>query len=251
MLTRVVGATCIAVLLSADNVHAQGSIAGRVISAETKSPVVGAEVTVVGQGTQAMTDSLGKFSLRDVKAGTVFLITRAVGFRPDTARVDVFPDESISRDVTLTGSTTTLGTVVVRDSMTLTAAKLREFDERRRSAAGGRFIDSTVIRKWETRKTGDLLSTIPGVDVVRQQSAAFLIGGRATQPLRPSARPAPCFMDIYLDGAPVALANTSFDVNGINLAHLAAVEVYSGTASVPARYNRTSKGCGVVLLWTK
>ncbi len=151
----------------------------------------------------------------------------------------------------LQASTTTLGAVVVRDSMTLTSAKLREFDERRRSVAGGRFIDSTVIRRWENRKTGDLFSTLPGVDVVRQGSAAFLLGGRATQPLRPSARPTPCFMDVYLDGAPVALGNTSFDVNGISLNHLAAIEVYNGPASVPPRYNRTSGGCGVVLLWTK
>jgi hypothetical protein len=230
---------------------AQGSVAGRVLAAESRAPVAGAEVSVAGQPRQALSDSLGKFSLRDVKAGTVYLITRAVGFRPDTARVEIFPDESISRDVTLQPSSTTLGTVVVRDSMTVTSAKLKEFEERRHSAVGGRFLDSTVIKKWEARKTGDLLSTVPGVDVQRQRSAAYLIGGRATQPLRPSARPAPCFMDIYLDGAPLAMGNTPFDVNNISLPHVAAVEVYSGTSSVPARYNRTSAGCGVVLIWTK
>jgi hypothetical protein len=47
------------------------------------------------------------------------------------------------------------------------------------------------------------------------------------------------------------MGNTPFDVNNISLPHVAAVEVYSGTSSVPARYNRTSAGCGVVLIWTK
>jgi len=250
--TRITIATGIASVLGAAIAHAQGSIAGRVMSAEAKAPVAGAEVSVQGQARRAMTDSSGKFSLRDVKAGTVLLITRAVGFRPDTALVDVFADESISRDVVLEASATTLGKVVVRDSADpLTSAKLREFDERRRSSSGGRFLDSSVVKKWEARKTGDLLSTIPGVDVVRQRGSAFLLGGRATQPLRPSARPAPCFMDIYLDGAPVALGNTPFDINGISLYHVSAIEVYSGPASVPARYSRSSGGCGVVLIWTK
>jgi hypothetical protein len=58
-------------------------------------------------------------------------------------------------------------------------------------------------------------------------------------------------MDVYLDGAPLALNNTAFDVNSINMAHIAAIEVYSGAANTPAKYNRTSAGCGVVLLWTK
>jgi hypothetical protein len=120
---------------------AQGSVAGRVLAAESRAPVAGAEVSVAGQPRQALSDSLGKFSLRDVKAGTVYLITRAVGFRPDTARVEIFPDESISRDVTLQPSSTTLGTVVVRDSMTVTSAKLKEFEERRHSAVGGRFLE--------------------------------------------------------------------------------------------------------------
>ena len=96
------------------------------------------------------------------------LITRAVGFAPDTFRAEVFDEESVSRDVILKASVTTLGEVRVRDSAPV-AAKLMAFDERRRANAGGTFIDSTVIAKWEYRKAGDLLSTVSGVDVQRQR----------------------------------------------------------------------------------
>jgi hypothetical protein len=133
----------------------------------------------------------------------------------------------------------------------LLVAKLSAFDERRRANAGGHFIDSTIIAKWENRKAGDLLSTVSGVDVQRRRAESYLTGTRATQPLTPSARPVPCFMDVYLDGAPLALGNTMFDINSIGLNHVAAIEVYSSTARIPAQYNRTSRGCGVVLLWTK
>jgi hypothetical protein len=233
---------------------AQSSIAGRVMSADTKAPVMGAELIVLGQDRKATSDSAGRFSIRDIKSGNVFLVTRAVGFKPDTARLELFEDESISRDISLAASATTLGEVVVRDSARLPVpAKLRAFDERRRAAVGGQFIDSTVIAKWENRKAGDLFSIIRGVDVQRQRGEAYLTGSRAAPSIRAgvSARPVTCFMDVYLDGAPVALANTMYDINTLGLNHVAAIEVYSSTANVPAQYNRTSRGCGVVLIWTK
>jgi hypothetical protein len=235
--------------------ESQGSIAGRVLADSTRVPIAAAEVMIAGATRQAVSDSAGRFVLRDLPPGSLVLITRALGFRPDTSRVELFDDESVSREVFLTRSITTLGEVRVRDSAPVfMPAKLKEFTERRRASVGGHFLDSTVIVKWESRKTGDLLSTVSGVDVQRARSAAFLIGSRAAPSLRAGAsaiRPVPCFMDIYVDGAPVALANTAFDVNGLGLNQIAAIEVYSGPANTPPLYNRTSNGCGVVLIWTR
>lgn len=234
--------------------ESQGSIAGRVLADSTRVPIVAAELTIAGTTRQAASDSAGRFTLRNLPAGIRLLITRAPGFRPDTSRVELFDDESVSRDVVLRRAVTTLGEVRVRDSTpAFVPAKLRGFTERRRALVGGHFLDSVVIAKWESRRTGDLLSTVSGVDVVRDRSAAFISGTRAPPSIRAGAgsRPVPCFMDIYVDGAPVALANTAFDVNSLGLNHIAAIEVYSGAANIPALYNRTSRGCGVVLIWTR
>ena len=235
--------------------ESQGSIAGRVLADSIRVPIAAAEVVVTGTTRQVVTDSAGRFSLRGVPPGQLILITRAPGFRPDTSRLELFDDESVSREVLLKRAITTLGEVRVRDSApAFVPATLREFTERRRASVGGHFLDSTVIAKWESRKTGDLLSTVSGVDVQRDRSAAYLIGSRAPPSLRAGAsafRPVPCFMDIYVDGAPVALVNTAFDVNSLGLNHIAAIEVYSGPANIPSRYNRTSNGCGVVLIWTR
>lgn len=234
-------------------VESQGSIAGRVLADSTRAPIPAAELVIAGPLRQTVSDSAGRFILRDLPSGSLVLITRAPGFRPDTSRVELFDDESVSREVLLKRAVTTLGEVRVRDSApAFMPAKLREFTERRRASVGGHFLDSTVIAKWENRKTGDLLSTVSGVDVRRDRHAAYLIGSRAP----PSLRTAPgsqkiCYMDIYVDGAPVALANTAFDVNSLGLNHIAAIEVYSGPANTPPLYNRTSNGCGVVLIWTR
>jgi carboxypeptidase-like protein len=241
-----------AVLVSANTANAQGSISGRVLADPTRAPVAGAEIILRGTTQVVTTDSAGKYNLRDLPRGVITLITRAVGFAPDTFRAEVFDDESVSRDVILKPSVTTLGEVRVREAAPV-PAKLIAFEERRKAVAGGHFLDSTVIVKWENRKAGDLLSTVAGVDIQRQQGAAYLTGSRATQSMRsgPSARPVPCFMDVYLDGTPVALTNTMFDINSISLVHVAAIEVYSSAANIPPQYNRTSSGCGVVLLWTR
>lgn len=236
----------------------QGSIAGRVLSDSTRAPIAAAELIIAGATARAVTDSAGRFVLRDIPGGRRFLVTRALGFRPETSLVELFDDESVSREVFLRRRISTLGEVSVRDSSpSFMPAKLREFTERRRASVGGHFLDSTVIAKWESRKTGDLLSTVPGVDLKRGGSAAYVTGSRAPQSLRAGgeSRPVPCFMDVYIDGA-LVYSNAMpqmplFDVNSIGPNHIAAIEVYSSPANTPARYNRTSKGCGVVLIWTK
>jgi hypothetical protein len=235
--------------------ESQGSIAGRVLADSSRAPVVAAELIIAGTAARAITDSAGRFVLRDVPGGRRLLVARALGFRPDTSEVELFDDESLSREIFLERRITTLGEVSIRDSApSLAPAKLREFNERRRASVGGQFLDSTVIAKWENRRTGDLFSTLSGVDIKRGGSEAYLSGSRAPPSVRAgvsSSRPPPCFMDIYLDGAPVALGNRAFNINSLGLNHIAAIEVYSGPANTPAQYNRTSNGCGVVLIWTK
>jgi hypothetical protein len=235
-------------------VHAQAGVSGRVLGDSAQVPVVGAEVRAVRPGVVATTDSAGRFSLRNLPAGQLVIITRALGFRPDTSFVDLDPDETLSRDVRLARSVTSLNEVRVNEpARSLVSAKLMAFEERRRSNTGGHFMDSTVIAKWENRKTGDLLSTLSGVDIQRAGSASYVTGPRGPRTLRggADARERACYMDVYVDGVPVATVGTAFDVNSVGLNHVAAIEVYTGPANTPAQYNRTSKVCGVVLIWTK
>ena len=68
------------------------------------------------------------------------------------------------------------------------------------------------------------------------------------------ARPA-CFVDVYVDGALVFDSRQAreglFDINTIPPAHIAGIEVYTSASQIPAKYNRTGNGCGVVLIWTR
>ena len=61
-------------------------------------------------------------------------------------------------------------------------------------------------------------------------------------------------MDVYVDGAlmySAALQTALFDLNTIGPDQIEAIEVYTSAANTPAEFNRTSKGCGVIAIWTR
>jgi hypothetical protein len=86
-----------------------------------------------------------------------------------------------------------------------------------------------------------------------------------------------CYMDVYFDGVPIYVganarpsgtpatppgaasgARTSrstapplFDLGSLRPEQIEAVEVYSSASQVPAQYNKTSAGCGVILVWLR
>jgi hypothetical protein len=61
-------------------------------------------------------------------------------------------------------------------------------------------------------------------------------------------------MAIMLDGVTVfsgTSGETLFDINSLQPNSIAAIEVYSGGATIPAKYNGTKASCGLVLIWTR
>ena len=252
---------------------AQGEIAGRVVATDSaRSPLRGAEVSIARLRISAVTDSTGRFRLKDLPTGVHVVFIRAIGFRVDSSTVEVQRDDVLSLEVRLEPSQgTMLPERVVTAPEERTPAKLVEFVERQKAGIG-HFIDRKQLERAEggMRQTGDLISTIPGVRIRRGGSKAWAATARApnqsgTCVFCPSARltkadsaagaRGACYMDVYVDGAMVYDSrrpeNGLFDVNTIPPDHIAGIEVYTSTAQIPVKYNRTAAGCGVVLIWTR
>lgn len=261
------------VSLAARSVFAQGEIAGRVVAADSGRPALaGVEAAIPRLRLAALSDSSGRFRFRSVPAGSHLVVMRAIGFRAESSVVTVDRDEVVSWDVVLTrAEATTLPERRITAPGAAVPAKLIEFTERRKMGTG-HFIDRAQLEKAEggLRQLGDLLSVIPGVRIRRGGNKAWVASGRAVSTgcafcvmsvaaLSPAdqaagAKPA-CFMDVYLDGALVydsrQPGNGLFDMNTLQPEHVAGIEVYTSTVQIPARYNRTSGGCGVILIWTR
>src|SRR5688572_2779414 len=121
------------IAMSPSNAVAQGEITGRVLAADSgRPPVAGAEVSIAKAQKRVVTDSAGRFRLRDVPVGEHFVMLRAIGFGAESSKVMVNPDESVSMEVVLRRTT---GTVLPERVVTVAEsrppeAKLAEFAER-------------------------------------------------------------------------------------------------------------------------
>ncbi len=92
--------------------QAGGSIAGRVVDAVTQAPLSQVAVRVEGPGLGAMTASDGRYTIRDVPAGTYHVIARRVGYVPFTKDATLTADQPATLDFGLSAVATKLNEVV-------------------------------------------------------------------------------------------------------------------------------------------
>ena len=255
---------------------AQGEIVGRVVADSARDPVPNVQVTMARLSRTATSDSVGRFRLSNLPAGDHVLVLRAFGFRVDSVTVEIDGNEVIMRDFVLKREAQALPRARIAASAP-SAGKLAAFYERQKAGIG-HFITRDELAKAEggMRLTGDVLAKVPGLAVKRGGSKAWIATGRAPNALggcafcvggklppvtqiskadfAAGARPA-CYMDVYVDGV-LAFDSTQpesglFDVNSIPPSQIEAIEVYTSAAQIPAQYNKTSNGCGVMLIWTR
>jgi hypothetical protein len=220
-----------------------------------------------------ITDSAGRFRLSGLPSGEHVVLMRALGFENDSAVVDIDGNEVSMRDFVLRRQVVSLPEQRVTASEIKRAGKMAGFLEREKFGVG-HFVNRDALAKEEGRmQTGDILARVPGLSVRRGQSKAWIASSRATNAAggcafcRPAvsdldpadkaagARPA-CYMDVYLDGILIYDDTRRprlplFNVNSIELSEIEGIEVYTSAAQIPAQYNRTSSGCGVLVIWTR
>lgn len=253
---------------------AQAELQGRVITQDGRRPIVNAMVALPRLAIGTVTDSLGKYRLAKIPRGEQLVVTRAVGYRPDST-VTVFDgDETLINDVVLKVALNELPTVAVREASTpVVRGKMAAYEERK--AVGiGTFIDRGVLEKDENRHLADILAShAPGVTVYRGSgSRSWAASGRTASTSKcamcrttrsemldaadiAAGAGLACYMDVYFDGAQVYTSSARqtplFNLNSIEPNQIGAIEVYSSASRIPAQYNKTSGGCGVILIWTR
>lgn len=252
---------------------AQAEIQGRVLTERDRRPLMNAEVSLPRLNIRSFTDSLGRFRLQDILPGKLLVVTRAVGFRPDSTVTLFVSNEALVRDVVLQVSVNQLPTVAVRDtSRPVSRTKMADY-EQRRAAGIGRFIGRELLEKNENHWIADIIAAnVPGVVVRRGPtgSDAWASSGRTTSTAKcglcrsadamldptdiAAGAPAACYLDVYFNG--VLLYDSSrrmplFNLNSLLPSDVEGIEVYTGAGQIPTQYNKTSGACGVMLVWTR
>ena len=223
----------------------RGRLAGTVLDANSRRPLVGAQVSVAGAALAAVTDDRGAFSISGAPRGTQTLLIRAVGYAPEQQTIELIGDESLSLAISLTNLRSVL------DTMRITAKQVYARDgsgfERRRKSGFGKFLDTTDVQRYRPFETTHLLEQVVGVRVVgsglNQRILMDNIG--------------PCEPTIFIDG--MAIPNLSgADLNMIvPPEEVVGMEIYTSAATAPAQFkgittlSRAGKGCGSIIVWTK
>ena len=98
------GLTAVAlVLFGAEGLSAQGTgqVSGTVTNAQTGQPMSGAQVSIRGLQTGALTGEDGSYSIRGVPTGTHTLVVRLIGFGQRTRQIEVTSGQTTTADFDL------------------------------------------------------------------------------------------------------------------------------------------------------
>lgn len=240
------------------------ALSGRVVRDSTEVPVLGAEVNVQGVRTTALTDSLGHFLIRNVPPGKAIVSIKRLGFAPMRAVLTFAGGDTLEADFFLSSTVARLKGVEIR-ARARSPARLVGFEDRRRSGFG-QFIGPEQLVNMQSRRTDDVLRTIPGPSIVRSNigSAAWIAAGRGAfssglyrverTDINRGADAGKCYATVYVDGVAVFSAlpgELLFDINSVPPNVIHGMEYYGGAGTIPPQFPEKRGTCGVLVMWTK
>ena len=243
---RSMSVAALAKVAGADSAAAQpaqrGSarVFGRVLNANG-APVVGARVGVMGASAATLTRSDGAFVLDSLPSGTQALVVRQLGYRPTEQTVELSARTPARVTVKLGVFVPELSPVEVVSAREEGLQKVGYLD-RKRTSAGGYFIDPEALEARRATQFTDLLRTVPGIRVTGNQGQVYITSTR-------SATGSGC-VTVYVDGAAWQQLGAGDLDSFVRPEEIAAIEVYNGT-SVPPQFTTAGSSCTAVVVWTK
>jgi hypothetical protein len=211
-------------------------------------PLVNAVVRVLGSGSQVRTTATGAFVIADAGSGTQSIEARAIGYSPYRLPVTLRETEPTSIVLRMVVQRVQLDTVRVVAGKQL-APEVRAI-ERRMNSGVGTIMDAATVRERSTLFVTDAVRGMAGVTVTRAASG----NGQEILMRRVGGTDGSfCVANIVVDGQrmpPSASVNASID-DYVNLADIAAMEVYPRPNLVPPEFLTIDNACGVVVVWTR
>ena len=223
-------------------VLATGTVKG-VVKSAPGLPIGGAQVRIVipvgGSTTVVESDDDGSFTAAKVPVGTVWLVARRIGYRPDSVRLTITADQTVEATVQLERIAVELSTVRVLGRRDV-VGHLAGF-YRRQSYGNGRFFTASDLERRNAVHMTDVFRMVPGLRIETRgfQNSVRMRGSR-------------CAPLVWLDGQPLYAGE--IDLDAFDPRSFDGIEVYSGAASVPVEFQgnqRMSSACGTIILWSK
>lgn len=216
------------------------TIRGRLVDYQSRIPVIGARVSLMGTSLETGSDSAGRFTAIGLAGGAYFVEIRAIGYGIGTWLVRLRDGETIDTVFELQPLGLVLDPVVVAAAPTLAQRRLQEFETRRREGRGV-FLTNDQMRGNHKATLIDVLRNVPGVRLM-----CGVRGGCQVRMTR-SARGGGCLPDWYVDGLPATHSSSAnMPTDGV-----IGLEIYRSLSETPPEFLKSDAQCGVIAIWTK
>ena len=140
---------------------AEGTLAGRVLEASTKSVLPGAEITVAGQTVRTATDRNGEFTLR-LPAGTHTVTASYFGQTPKSASATVTAGQLAALTILVDTGVVTLEGLTVEASR---EGQARAVNQQRTAQNLTSIISSDLSGQFPDKTIADAVKRLPGITV--------------------------------------------------------------------------------------
>jgi hypothetical protein len=229
-------------------------ISGRVIEVGTDRPIPDVEIAAVsteGNTARVVSDSLGTFLLNLGMPGRYRVTTKHVAYAPGVAEIQLGSDDRYEVVLRLAVEPSQLPALeVVGRSRTPDPALERLGFYERRADGFGVFIGPDEIAKRTAYAPTDYLRSMNGVRVI----SGGLRGNdvRMTRGEDPNCPPRVIIDRVIMrrGGRFSRPDDPSFD-SLVEVASIAAMEVYRSASETPREFGGNDVTCGVILIWTQ
>jgi hypothetical protein len=228
---------------AADTAPATATLEGTVKTIDG-APVADARVFVRGSRAVGRTSASGSFSLTGLPLGTQVAEVAAIGYAGGRQTVDLRPGGPVRTEFVIAKSVQTLPTIETVGRIGA-GGDVSTFLERARRSQG-HFITEEDIHKRGAIQFEDILRTVPGVQVVPVGQGYRAISSRGIVNMQGD-----CPMNYFVDGSHFPFDHNSAEPFPIQPTDILAMEVYAGTAQIPAEFQRMANSCGAIVIWTK
>jgi hypothetical protein len=213
---------------------------GKIVNA-SGAPVAGARIGLMGVSSATLSRANGDFVLDSLPSGTQAIVVRQLGYKPMEIPVELSARAPARVTVKLGVFVPELSPVEVVSARDQGLQKVG-FTDRKRSSAGGYFMDPDELARRNATQFTDLLRTVPGIRVSSTNGQASISSTR-------SATGGGC-VTVWVDGSPWQQLEAGDLDSYVRPDEVSAIEVYNGI-SVPPQFVQAGQNCAAVVVWTK
>ena len=212
---------------------------GRVVDAETGSPIGDATLRIAGTPLARTSGADGSFAIEGLPAGEYALTSEHLAYRAVTDSLHVDLGTTVTLEVRMDVSAIPLEPLVI-DARSLMLERRGFYVRMERGM--GTFITRDRIDRMIPLQSTDVLRGVAGISMQRRQN------GFGYQPVGRGG----CGFRYFVDGARVG---PGFEIDDVPVEWIEALEIYGGVSTVPAEFSslmhEQRANCGLIVIWTK